>query len=191
MRFGRFIPALLTRICMGPSRATPAVTAAESVTSTTQGVACPPCARTRAHTSLTSALLRAATATWAPASASAITAACPMPLLPPVTSARRPSTLKLGVFTLLPHDATMGAAPGRVTRGGIMHLRAWHTQTRRRPRHCVRLYCRLRQGTHPLEPSDPAGHVTQAQALTRRLLALLCARPDHSPCLRLAADAIR
>lgn len=54
-----------------------------------------------------------------------------------------------------------------------MHLRAWHTQTRRRPRHCVRLYCRLRQGTHPLEPSDPAGHVTQAQALTRRLLALL------------------
>jgi len=91
----RLIPALFTRMPIGPSAAaTSAATrgkAARSPMSSGTKIDFRPSAATSAATSSISGIVRAATATSAPARPSASAIALPIPRPLPVTSATRPS----------------------------------------------------------------------------------------------------
>src|ERR1700744_5525493 len=88
-----------------------------------------------------SALVRAASVTWAPAAASADAAASPMPRPPPVTSARLPSRRNVGALassigaTLLRrlairHVAAAVAAHAHIGLFGMRHKTFEHAQPR-------------------------------------------------------------
>ena len=95
--FGRLVPALLTSTWNAGRAAKKAATASRSLTSSTADTALPPVATMASAAASISLAVRATSVTSAPASASAAAAASPIARPAPVTSARRPSSRKLGV----------------------------------------------------------------------------------------------
>src|SRR5688572_10390492 len=152
MGFLMLMPAALTRMSGGPNgRAASAAmvrSSARSARSMTSAAARPPLAAMPRLAVSSSASRRAARTIVAPASASANAISRPMPELPPVTSATRPSRLKMA-----------GAGMDGPSAGDrLAQLEALLGEVAREP-----LVGGARVRLHPFEPRDARGRLPDRQ----------------------------
>src|SRR5207302_6270206 len=130
LRLGRLMPALLTRMSMRPCRLSTAaaIFATSALSATSTASASPlPAALSCFSAAASVSLLRPEMTTWAPARASSIAPAKPMPEPPPVTQASLPASILSGAeehFGLLLAEAGGWPAALREHFDGALHRRA-------------------------------------------------------------------